>query len=134
DNVMTYDAISFLNSSLAIVVGIGVAAALFSTWFPETPARVFRRFFRELFARMSDFAADARASMQTIGFCVSEQLAETLPRVKSEPALEQSCLVAAEIALSSGHTIVQWRSAVATGRLPPGMIAELSSLLDGLTQ
>ena len=134
DNVMTYDAISFLNSSLAIVVGIGVAAALFSTWFPETPARVFRRFCRQLFARMSDFAADAQASVQTIGFGVCEQLAETLPRVKSEPALQQSCLVAAEIALSSGHTIVQLRSAVATSRLPPGIIAELSRLLDRIAR
>ena len=134
DNVMTYDAISFLNSSLAIVVGIGVAAALFSTWFPETPARVFRRFCRQLFARMSDFAADAQASVQTIAFAVCEHLAATLPRVKTEPALRQSCLVAAATTLSSGRAILQLRSAVATGRLPLGMIAELSSLLDGLSR
>ena len=134
DNVMTYDAISFLNSSLAILVGIGVAAALFSTFFPETPARVFRRYCRQVSARMSDFAADAHASVQTVGFGVCEQLAGTLPKVKGEPVLEQSCLVAAEIALSSDRTIGQLRSAVATGRLPSGMIAELSSLLDGLSR
>jgi len=34
DNVMTYDAVSFLNSSLAILVGIGVAVVLFATFFP----------------------------------------------------------------------------------------------------
>src|SRR6516165_6408241 len=134
DNVMTYDAISFLNSSLAIVVGIGVAAALFSTWFPETPARVFRRFCRQLFARVGDFAADAQASAQTIGFGVCEHLAATLPKVRTEPALRQSCLVAAATTLSSGRAILQLRSAVATGRLPLGMIAELSSLLDGLSR
>src|SRR3984893_12364396 len=38
DNVMTYDAIAFLNSSFAILVGIGVAVVLFAIFFPETPA------------------------------------------------------------------------------------------------
>jgi uncharacterized membrane protein YccC len=134
DNVTTYDAISFLNSSLAILIGIGVAGVLFSTYFPETPARVFRRFCRQLSARMSDFAADTPAPVQTVEFSVCEQLAETLPRVKSEPALGQSCLVAGAIALSSGRTIAQLRAAVTAGRLPPGIIAGLSSLLDDLSR
>ena len=38
DNVMTYDAAGFLNTSLAILLGIAVAVVLFATFFPETPA------------------------------------------------------------------------------------------------
>ena len=48
DNVMTYDAAAFLNSSLAILVGIAVAVVLFATFFPETPAFAARRFRRQL--------------------------------------------------------------------------------------
>jgi uncharacterized membrane protein YccC len=36
-NVMSYDAAAFLNSSFAVLVGIGVGAVLFATFFPETP-------------------------------------------------------------------------------------------------
>ena len=39
NNVMSYDAVAFLNSSFAVLVGIGVGAVLFATFFPETPAR-----------------------------------------------------------------------------------------------
>lgn len=134
DNVMTYDAASFLNSSSAILVGIGVAAKLFSICFPESPARLFRRFCRQLSARLSDLAADTQATVRTVEFGVCEQLAGALSGVKGEPGLEHRCLVAGAIALSSGRSIVQLCTALATGRLPPGIIAGLSSLLDGLSQ
>jgi len=39
DNVMTYDAAAFLNSSLAILVGIAVAVVLFATFFPRPRPR-----------------------------------------------------------------------------------------------
>ena len=100
DNIMTYDATSFLNSSLAILVGIGIAAALFSTWFPETPARMFHRFHRQVSARMRDFAANTQAAVQTVEFGVCEQLAATLPRVRTEPALGRSCSEVEKSALS----------------------------------
>ncbi|MGY8663806.1 FUSC family protein [Bradyrhizobium sp. UFLA05-109] len=131
DNVMTYDATSFLNSSLAILVGIGVAATLFATFFPETPTLVFRRFCRQLFARLS--AAGTQASLQSVGFGVCEQLAGILPKVKSEPALERNCLAASAITLSSGRAMAQLHTAIATRRLPPGIVVELSGLLDYLS-
>ena len=56
DNVMTYDAVAFLNSSLAILVGIAVAVVLFATFFPETPAFAGRRFRRQLVVHLSDLA------------------------------------------------------------------------------
>src|SRR5207237_2793855 len=58
DNVMTYDAVAFLNASLAILVGIAVAVVLFATFFPETPAYVARRFGRQLLVHLSDLTTD----------------------------------------------------------------------------
>ena len=54
DNVMTYDAAGFLNTSFAILLGIAVAVVLFATFFPETPAFASRRFRRQLFAHLGD--------------------------------------------------------------------------------
>lgn len=45
-NSMSYDAVGFLNSSLAIIFAIATAALLFATVAPETPAAVQRRFVR----------------------------------------------------------------------------------------
>lgn len=134
DNVMTYDAVSFLNSSLAILVGIGLAAVLFATFFPETLERMSRRFCRRISARMRDFAADAGASVETLEFSVYEQLALALPALKAEFALGEMCLLAAEAAQSGGRAITQLRAAIATGDLSPGITAELSRLLDSLSQ
>ena len=67
DNVMTYDAVAFLNSSLAILVGIAVAVVLFATFFPETPAFAVRRFRRQLVVHLGvprrRFPLRVRASM-----------------------------------------------------------------------
>src|SRR5258705_5953133 len=57
DNVMTYDAAGFLNSSVAILVGIAVAVVLFATFFPETPVYAARRFRRQLLAHLSTLAS-----------------------------------------------------------------------------
>lgn len=44
------------------------------------------------------------------------------------------CLLAAEAAQSGGRAITQLRAAIATGDLSPGITAELSRLLDSLSQ
>ena len=61
DNVMTYDAVAFLNSSLAILVGIAVAVVLFATFFPETPAFAVRRFRRQLLVHLGYLAGASLA-------------------------------------------------------------------------
>ena len=48
NNVMSYDAVAFLNSSFAVLVGIGVGAVLFAAFFPETPVSASRRFRRQI--------------------------------------------------------------------------------------
>ena len=62
DNVMTYDAVAFLNSSLAILVGIAVAVVLFATFFPETPAFAVRRFRRQLVVHLGYLAGASRCA------------------------------------------------------------------------
>ena len=37
NNAQTYEAVAFFNTSLAILLGFGVSAVLFATFFPETP-------------------------------------------------------------------------------------------------
>src|SRR5262249_13806668 len=60
DNAMTYDAVAFLNSSFAILVGIAVAVVLFATFFPETPAFAVRRFRRQLVVHLGYLAGASR--------------------------------------------------------------------------
>ena len=75
-NVMTYDVVGFLNTSLAIFIGIGVALVMFATFFPETPARAGRRFRRQLSAQLSRLAA-ARHPLATLS---SLPFVNSLPR------------------------------------------------------
>ena len=56
DNVMPYDSVGFLNNSVAILIGIGVALVLFATFFPETSAQAGRRFRRQLLVGLSRLA------------------------------------------------------------------------------
>ena len=55
-NAQSYDALAFFNTSLAILLGIGVALVLFASFFPETPQWVSRRLFRQLRARLRRLA------------------------------------------------------------------------------
>jgi uncharacterized membrane protein YccC len=126
---MTYDVVGFLNTSLAVFVGIGVALVLFAAFFPETPARAGRRFRRQLSVQLSRLAAAHYPPVQAFQFALYEQLVTTLARVKDEPALARKCLASGVTALSSGHAIGRLRIAIGVDRLPPAMAADISSLL-----
>ena len=116
NNVATYDAVTFLNTSLAILVGMGFSLVMFATFFPETPARAARRFRRQLFVQLSRLAAARHPPLQAFQFALCEQLAATLARVKDEPALARDCFVGGATALSTGHAIDRLRTATgATG-------------------
>jgi uncharacterized membrane protein YccC len=104
---MTYDAAAFLNSSLAILVGIAVAVVLFATFFPETPAYAARRFRRQLFVHLSYLtsACPCGPALQCYLLALLEQLGATLARVKDEPKLAHECLTSALAALSAAQAI-----------------------------
>ena len=97
DNVMTYDAVAFLNSSLAVLVGIAVAVVLFATFFPETPAFAVRRFRRQLVVHLGDLAGlpVARPRFDATSAPCSNSSGATLARVKDEPKAARECLTSA---------------------------------------
>jgi uncharacterized membrane protein YccC len=136
DNVMTYDAAAFLNSSLAILVGIAVAVVLFATFVPETPAYAARRFRRQLFVHLSYLisACPCGPALQCYLLALLEQLGATLARVKDEQKLAHECLTSALAALSAAQAIGRLKSALDGTVLAPGIVAEGSRLLARLSQ
>ena len=107
DNVMTYDAVAFLNSSLAILVGIAVAVVLFATFFPETPAFAVRRFRRQLVVHLRYLVGASRcaSALPCYQRALCEQLGETLARVKDEAKAARECFTSAITALSAAQAI-----------------------------
>jgi len=104
DNVMTYDAVAFLNSSLAILVGIAVAVVLFATFFPETPAFAVRRFRKQLVAHLGYLAGASRgaSALPCYQRALCEQLGASLARVNDDPKAARASAQADEIKWLNG--------------------------------
>jgi uncharacterized membrane protein YccC len=136
DNVMTYDAVAFLNSSLAILVGIAVAVVLFATFFPETPAYASRRFLRQLSVHLSDLtsAHSCAPALRCYQRALFEQLGATLARVRDEPQVAHECLTSAVAALSAAQAIGRLKGALDITVVAPGIAAKGSRLLVRLSQ
>jgi uncharacterized membrane protein YccC len=134
DNVMTYDAAAFLNSSLAILVGIAVAVVLFATFFPETPASAARRFRRQLFVHLSQLTGAGGPALRCYQLALFEQLAATLARLKDEPKVARECWASALTALSAAQAIGRLKSAIDGTVVAPGIAAAGSRLLERLSQ
>jgi uncharacterized membrane protein YccC len=129
DNVMSYDAAGFLNTSLADLLGIGVAMVLFSTFFPENPRHIGPRFRRFLLLRLRQFARSREVDAQAYERAIWEQLAMTLERVKGDPVAVQKSFVGARTALSIGRAIDRLRTAKGSYRTGRGIAAALESLM-----
>jgi hypothetical protein len=136
DNVMTYDAAAFLNSSLAILVGIAVAVVLFATFFPETSAYAARRFRRQLLVHLTDLtgARPCGPTFRCYQRALFEQLGATLARIKDEPKVAHECLTSAIAALSAAQAIGRLKNSLDGRMLPPGIAAKGSRLLIRLSQ
>ncbi|MEA2961113.1 MAG: hypothetical protein QOI46_1211 [Alphaproteobacteria bacterium] len=140
DNVMTYDAASFLNSSLAILVGIAVSVVLFATFFPETPASAARRFRRQLLAHLSCLTSACPCgpaggpALRCYQIALLEQLGATLARLKDEPGIAHECWTNALAALAAAQAIGRLKSAVDGTVLMPGILAAGSRLLSRLSR
>jgi uncharacterized membrane protein YccC len=133
-NVMTYDATAFLNASLAVLVGIGVALVLFATFFPETPAYADRRFRRQILVHLSYLTGACPYAPALRGYqrALFEQLGATLVRVKDEPKLAHECLTGALTALSAAQALSRLNLDVTA--VAPRIAAERSRLLARLSQ
>jgi uncharacterized membrane protein YccC len=136
NNVMTYDAAAFFNSSLAVLVGIAVAVVLFAIFFPETPAYADRRFRRQLLVHLSYLtsACPCGPALRCYQLALFEQLGATLARVKDEQKLAHECFASALAALSAAQAIGRLKSALDGTVLAPGIVAEGSRLLARLSQ
>jgi uncharacterized membrane protein YccC len=133
DNAMTYDSVGFLNNSLAIFIGIGVAAVLFAAFFPEVPVQLGRSFRRQLFAQLCCFGDDPRASLQEFERALCESLATTLQRIKEEPAMG-TCIAGAVATLSAARAIDVLRSSVGVEPLAPKVATDISRLLKRISR
>jgi uncharacterized membrane protein YccC len=136
DNVMTYDALAFLNSSLAILVGIAVAVVLFATFFPETPAFAVRRFRRQLLVHLGYLGNASRCATTLSCYqrALCEQLGATLARVKDEPKIAHECFTSARAALSAAQAVGHLRSSIDARMMPRTVAAQGSRLLVRLSQ
>jgi uncharacterized membrane protein YccC len=136
DNVMTYDAASFLNTSFAILLGIAVAMVLFATFFPEAPAYASRRFRRQVFDHLGDIisAKPYTPALHRYQIALCEQLGTTLTRVKDEPKIAAACFANAATGLSVARAINRLKSSHDAAAVAPEVAAEASTLLERLAR
>jgi uncharacterized membrane protein YccC len=136
DNVMTYDAVAFLNASLAILVGIAVAVVLFATFFPETPAFALRRFRRQLMVHLRYLVGASRcaSALPCYQRALCEQLGTTLARVNENAKAARECFASAIAALSAAQAISRLRESLTEATLPPSIASEASRLLARLSR
>ena len=129
DNVMNYDLSAFLNTSIAILMGMGFALVLFAVFFPETPRRIGNRFHRQLLVRLGRLCSAEHPTVADHERALYERLAATIVRLKNEPAAARACIAGAIVALSVSRAVEELRTAIATGRLPAAMTSGISRLI-----
>ncbi len=134
NNVMSYDAVAFFNSSFAVLVGIGVGGVLFAAFFPETPAYASRRFRRQILLHLSRLAGARRPDVRSYERALCEQLWTMLARLKDEHAGAHECLARAVAGLSAGQAIGRLRTAIDARTLTPAIATKGSGLLDQLSR
>jgi uncharacterized membrane protein YccC len=134
NNVMSYDAVAFFNSSFAVLVGIGVGGVLFAAFFPETPAYASRRFRRQILLHLSRLASARRPDVRSYERALCEQLWTILARLKDEHAGAHGCLARAVAGLSAGQAISRLRTAIDARTLTPAIATKGSGLLDRLSR
>jgi uncharacterized membrane protein YccC len=134
NNVMSYDAVAFFNSSFAVLVGIGVGGVLFAAFFPETPPYASRRFRRQILLHLSRLAGARRPDVRSYERALCEQLWTMLARLKDQHAGAHECLARAVAGLSAGQAIGRLRTAIDAGTLAPGIVTKGSDLLDRLSR
>jgi uncharacterized membrane protein YccC len=134
DNVMTYDAVGFFNTSLGILVGIGIALVLFATVFPETPSQAICRLRSQLLFQLSRLAEGHESPFPSFAYGLCDQLATTFIRVKEEPLAVRQCCAMAMAALSMGYAIDRLNKAFQAGRITPRMRVQIETLLSKISE
>jgi uncharacterized membrane protein YccC len=128
DNVMHYDSVLFLNTSVAILFGIAVALVLFATVFPETPSQTLRLFRSQLRFRLSRLTDDRESTLPSFAYALCDQAAITLTRVKDQSSTLQECYVMTMAALSASYAIDRLKR-TSRAALPPLIKQQIEMLL-----
>jgi uncharacterized membrane protein YccC len=136
DNVMNYDAVAFLNSSFAILIGIAVAVVLFATFFPESPAFAVHRFRRQLLVNLAYLVGASRRACALACYqrALCEELGATLARVNDEPRAARECFTSAITALSAAQAVTRLRDSLSVHTSAPSIASEASRLLARLSR
>jgi uncharacterized membrane protein YccC len=133
DNVMTYDTVQFLNTSLAILFGIGVALVLFAIIFPETPSQALRLLRRQLRLRLSRFSAARESPLSSFAYALCDQAANTFVRVKDEASATRQCYAMTMAALVTARSIDRLKRTL-SGALPSRIKHEIVMLLGRVSE
>jgi len=133
DNVMHYDSVLFLNTSIAILFGIAVALVLFATIFPETPSQALCLLRNQLRFRLSRFSVDREGTWPSFAYALCDQLATTFVRVKDQPATARECYAMAMAALSTAFAINRLKSTL-NAPLPLRVNDEIEMLLGRVSE
>jgi hypothetical protein len=133
DNVMPYDAVQFFNTSLATLLGIGVALVLFAIIFPETPSQALRLLRRQLRLRLSRFSAARESPLSSFAYALCDQAANTFVRVKDEPSATQQCYAMTMAALATAYSIDRLKRTL-NGTLPPRIKHDIAMLLGRVSE
>ena len=133
DNVMTYDTVQFFNTSLAILLGIGVALVLFAIIFPETPSQALRLLRRQLRLRLSRFSAARESRLLSFAYSLCDQAANTFARVKDESSATKQCYAMTMAALATAHSIDRLKQTL-NGTLPPRIKHDIVMLLGRVSE
>jgi uncharacterized membrane protein YccC len=128
DNVMTYNTVQFFNTSLAILLGIGVALVLFAIIFPETPSQALHLLRRQLRLRLSRFSAARESRLSSFAYALCDQAANAIARVKDESPATQQCYAMTMAALATAYSIDRLKRTL-NGTLPLRIKHEIVMLL-----
>jgi uncharacterized membrane protein YccC len=133
DNVMTYNTVQFFNTSLAILLGIGVALVLFAIIFPETPSQALYLLRRQLRLRLSRFSAARESRLSSFAYALCDQAANTFARIKDESPATQQCYAMTMAALATAYSIDRMKRTL-NGTLPPRIKHEIVMLLGRVSE
>ena len=113
NSAQTYDTNAFFNTTLAILLGIGVSVALFRDSFPETPQWAARRFFRLVLHKPEPAYRRPSTSLLSFQLC-SLRKSRLDPRaiLKTSRGLHAIVCSAGEIGLSSAWAIERTKNRI----------------------
>ncbi|WP_426418938.1 FUSC family protein [Bradyrhizobium genosp. A] len=131
NNSMSYDAVSYLNTLVAIFFGFGVSFMLFAVIFPESSLRRIGGFRRQLLIQLCQFSADTRLKLEEYELTLFDEVAVAL---EQDPSAAGEYLRSAAAVVPTARAIVRLRDALGTEQLAPDIGVEVSKLLERISQ